>query len=147
MTTRLIAALAALNENADDGWLTGGAWNAFSGCDDLRDRVGCDVTELRAALREFYLSQMAETDLLGEIYAHMICERLDREGEQLAEIQRGESSPDDFMDANMVMEAAWYMIGSEKIDNQWEGGEGMTQSQADVWNAAYISGMTALEKF
>lgn len=148
MNARLAAACAAINEDPAE-YVSGGAWDAFGGCDDLADRVGLDVAELRAGLREYFLTQMSESELLGVIFAHMVSEELDREKEreQIAAIVSGDAAPDDFMDANMVMDRAWRMVGCSAIDFNSEDGDGMTQEQANLWNAAYSHGLEVMEGF
>lgn len=148
-TTTTAALNAALSGLTIEEYASGGVWDSFMGCEDLERRVRLDVTDLRAALRAYWLTKMPEHEMLGELFAHYVSEELSRNpaDDQLGQIQRGEMSPDDFMDANMVMDAAWRACGCSPIDFNCEEGDGMTQEQCNLWNAAYAHAFTVLEGF
>lgn len=125
-------------------YASGGVHDSFNGCNDLRDRVGLDVTELRRALREYWLALKPHHEVLGEMFAGNVLWEVDAHPGGYDAVKAG-AHPDEYIDANMAMHWAWQDVGFAGPSSACDGDEdGMTDAECALWNAAYGHGLSIL---
>lgn len=122
-------------------YASGGVHDSFKGCNDLRDRVGLDVAELRRALREYWLALKPHHEVLGEMFAGNVLWEVDAYPGGYDAVKAG-AHPDEYIDANMAMRWAWQDVGFDLISEGHE--DGMTDAECALWSAAYSHGMAIL---